>query len=241
MAIRPLVLAALLALTSCAANDSIGTVVGEATAPPTSLTLGRSDDGAPLDGPPDDGTGTVSEDEAVIPDPGIVETEPMDASSIGPGWELAFSNQESLDPARFQATNDCQIETPGKIEGEIHLFSGPEEDGFLQLIFEGSESDLAGWLDSYRQLGDCERMETDTLVLIASPRDITIDTSAANSVAIDLVIEEPGGQPVDASLMVLARYGDVLFVGIAPDGAAEVDADEIARRLDAAADAGGLS
>lgn len=241
MTSRPLVLAALLALASCASNESIGTVVGEATAPPTTLTLGRSDDGAPLDGPPDDSTGTLEEGEALIPDPGIVETDAMDASLIGSGWELAFSNRESLDPAAFLATNDCQIETPEKIDGEIHLYSGPEEDGFLQLIFEGPESDLSGWLDSYRQLGACERMETEELVFIAESRDVTIDLSAEEWVALDLVIDERGGDTVDASLIVLARYGDVLFVGIAPDGAADVDADEIARRLDAAAAAGGLS
>lgn len=241
MAYRLLVLAALLALVGCASNESIGTVVGEASAPPTTLTLGRSDDGAPLDGPPDDGSGVVTDDEAIIPDPGIVETEPMDPADIGPGWELAFTNVESLNPAAFEATNDCQIDTPEKIDGEIHLFSGPEEDGFLQLIFEAPSSDLSDWVDVYRQLGACDEMETAELILTASPLDMTIDLLADEWVALDLVIEEVGGNPVDASSLVLARYGDVLLVGISPDGGVEIDVNEIGRRLDAAAESGGLS
>ena len=241
MASRSLVLAALLALAGCASNDSIGTVVGEATAPPTTLVLGRSDDGAPPDSQPDSQPDSDGDGEFLIQDPGIVETEPMDASSLGLGWEHAFSDRESLDPASFVATNDCQIETPAKIDGEIHLFTGPEEDGFLQLIFEGSASELSGWLDSYRQLADCEQLETDEVVLSATLRDVTIETAAEEWVAFDLVIQGVEGEPAETSLLVLARYDDVLLVGIAPNGAAPVEANEIARRLNAAAETGGLS
>ena len=241
MTFRLLVLAAMLALVGCASNESIGTVVGEASAPPTTLTLGRSDDGAPLDGPPDDGSGVVADGEAIIPDPGIVETDPMDPADIGPAWELAFSNVESLDPAAFDATNDCQIETPEKIDGEVHLFSGPEEDGFLELIFEGPESDLSEWVDVYRQLAACDQMETEELIYVATGLEVTIDVTADEWVAFDLTVEEVGGEPVDASLLVMARYGDVILVGISPEGAADVDVNEIARRLGAAAESGGLS
>lgn len=234
-------LAALVALTGCASNEGFGTVVGEATTPPTTLTLGRSDDGAPLEEAPDEETSALDDGDAIIPDPGVVDTESMDPALIGEGWELAFSNRESLDPASFDSTNECQIETPAKIDGEIHFYNGPDEAGFLELIFEAPEEDLAGWVESYRQLGDCEQLENGEMVLVGELLDVDVAHGADEVVGLDLTITEPGGTPVDHSILVMARYGDVLLVGIAPDGPEEVDTTEIARRLDAAADAGGLS
>lgn len=232
---RPLLFAfvALVALAACSPDDTV-VASSTASAPPT--TLGGNDLLAFSDDSEEEDDGTF-----LVPDPGIVDFPPLDAADLGEEWQHLSSNVERLDPANFASNDECELETPSLVEGEIHYFQRGEDERFLQLVFEADADLLAGWLDVYRELAACGELFDGEVGVRVEALDLPTVEGADDGYAIEMINLGADRQEIDSATLVFARFGDTLLVGIAPLTVTSIETDWVAHALSASAADGGLT
>lgn len=236
---RPLLLTfvALLALAACSPDDTFA--ASSTASAPTSAPSAAPTDDEPLAFSDE----SLDEDDGVflVPDPGIVDFPPLDAADLGEEWLHVSSNVERLDPANFQADEDCELATPSLVEGEIHYYQLREEENFLQLVFEADTDVLAEWLDVYRELAACGELFDGELGVRVEALEVPTVKGADDAFAIEMINLGPDRQELDSAVLVFARFEGTLLVGIAPETVTPVETDWVAQALKASATDGGLT
>lgn len=170
---------------------------------------------------------------STVPDPADGTESPLllSVEDLGEGWELYFSDVSELDP-NDTTFPDCDTNPPAEpLAGDIAFFQNEGIGNFTQFVFQSDADTIVEWLDVIERTVDCGDVTENGIPSRYTDEAFSFDSGADEVVSVRAVELDANGGPASGALLMFARYGDTLFIGVTTFGATvDLDADWIAER-----------
>ena len=241
------VLSVVLLVTSCTsaadeADETTTTVATEASVD-DSLAVDSeiTEDGEPDDIVPDDS----ATDEPVTADPDSnPDSNPavLAAEELGEGWELYFGDTNSLEPDDLTFP-DCDTSPPAAaLTGPLTFYQNEALGDFTQMVFESDQATIEEWLATVDRVVDCGEVTENGSPSVYSYEPLSSDLGADDVISLRAAELDANGQPATGGLLVFARFGDTLMLGVTTFGleVVDLDADWVGAQLTLSAEKAGL-
>lgn len=200
-----------------------------------------ADDGAPATTEPDD----ADADPDVDPETDeLAEANPavLAAEDLGDGWELYFGDTNTLEPADLTFP-DCDTSPPAVgLTGPLTFYQNEALGDFTQMIFDSEAATIDEWFATVERVVDCGEVTENGSPSVYSYEPLSSDLGADDVLSLRAVELDAGGQPATGGLLVFARFGDTLMLGVTTFGlqVADLDADWVGAQLRLSAEKAGL-
>lgn len=210
-------------------------------------TTDSDDDGVsattePVDADPDSDSDSDSEtDEPDDADPNG-NAAILSAEDLGAGWELYFEDANTLQPADLTFP-DCDTEPPATgLAGSMTFFQNEELGDLTQMVFDSDQATIEQWFDTFDRIVECGEVTENGSLSVYSEEPLSSDLGADDVRSLRARELDAAGNPATGAILVFARFGDTLMVGVTNFGIeiAELDADWVGAQLALAAQKAGL-
>lgn len=164
------------------------------------------------------------------------------AEDLGEGWELYFGDTTTLEPADLTFP-DCDTSPPAVgLTGPLTFYQNEALGDFTQMVFESDTATIEEWFETIDRVVDCGEVTENGSPSVYTYEPLSSDLGADDVISLRAVELNASGQPATGGLLVFARFGDTLMLGVTTFGleVADLDADWVGAQLTLSAEQAGL-